>query len=81
MVLREEGRLDMTFDSYSLSDEEIKLIEKEMTKEDVAESISFSMNMAEDALKELKEDLDYFLKDEEEKRRRRRKKEGRKKQE
>jgi hypothetical protein len=61
------GRIDMTFDAYAINEDELKIIEKELTKEDVADSMSFSMNLAEEALKELKEDLDHFLKNDEEK--------------
>ncbi|MFA4960381.1 MAG: hypothetical protein WC548_01840 [Candidatus Pacearchaeota archaeon] len=61
------GRVDMTFDSYSLNEEELKLIEKEYTKEEVSDNMNFSMKLAEESLKELKEDLDHFLKSDEEK--------------
>ncbi len=60
------GRIDMSFDSYSLNEEELKLFDKEFTKDDVLDSMSFSMNIAEESLKELKEDLDHFLKSDEE---------------
>ncbi len=56
------GRVDMTFDAYSLNEEELNLINKEMKKEDVAESMNYNGDVAEEALKELKEDLDKFLK-------------------
>jgi hypothetical protein len=58
------GRIDMIFDSYSLNEEELKVFEKEFTKDDVLDNMSFSMNIAEESLKELKEDLDHFLKNE-----------------
>jgi hypothetical protein len=69
------GKIDMTFDSYALNEEELKLVDKELEKDDVADSMSFSMNLAEDALKELKEDLDHFLKSDEEKKKEEKKEE------
>ena len=61
------GRIDMTFDSYSLNEEELKLVDKELKKEDVTDSMNYQGDVAEEALKELKEDLDKFLKGDEEK--------------
>ncbi len=55
------GRLEITFDAYALSNEEIELVKSTMEKDDLDEMFSFDSNMAEDALKELKEDLDEFL--------------------
>ena len=61
------GRIDMTFDAFSLNDEEYKLVRKEFDDEDVKDSMIFSVDVAGDALADLKEDLDYFLKSDEEK--------------
>ena len=61
------GRIDMTFDAYALNGEELSLVRKKLDKEDVDESMTFSMDIAGDALKEMKEDLDYFLKSDKEK--------------
>jgi hypothetical protein len=61
------GRIDMTFDSYSLNEEELKLIDEELKKEDVTDSMNYQGDVAEEALKELKEDLDKFLNNEEDK--------------
>jgi len=69
------GRVDMTFSSYSLNEEELKLVEDELKKEDVAESMNFNGNIAEEALKELKEDLETFLKTDEEKEKEKKEKE------
>lgn len=60
------GRIDMTFDSYAMNEEELKVVKNEQTKEEITD-MTFSLNMAEDALKELKQDLDHFLKTEDEK--------------
>jgi len=61
------GRIDMTFDAYALNEEEYKLVRKELDKSDVDESMNFSVDVAGDALADLKEDLDYFLKSDDEK--------------
>ncbi len=63
------GRIDMTFDSYALNDEELGLVRKELDNDDVSDSLAFSADVAGGALEELKEDLDYFLKGDEEKKR------------
>jgi hypothetical protein len=76
------GRIEMTFDGYALNAEEMKLVDKEREKSDVAESMSFSMDLAEESLKEIKEDLEHFLKSDEEKKKEeeeKKKKEGEKK--
>jgi len=56
------GKIDMTFDCYSLNDEEIAAARKMMEDDEVAKSLEFSGDVAGDALADLKEDLDYFLK-------------------
>ena len=61
------GRVEVTFESYALNSEEIKMVEKEMEKEDVADSLNFSGDVASEALDTLKEDLDHFLNNDEEK--------------
>jgi len=56
------GRIDMTFDAFALNEEEYKLVRDELDKSDVDDSMIFSADVAGDALADLKEDLDYFLK-------------------
>lgn len=60
------GKLDMTFDAYVVNNEELKLVEDELAKEEVLDSMKFSMNLAEDSLKALNDDLEKLLKTEEE---------------
>jgi hypothetical protein len=60
------GRVDMTFDSYSLNEDELRIVKDKFSNEDVGDSISLSGDVAAEALKDLKEDLDYFLKDDKE---------------
>jgi hypothetical protein len=61
------GRIIMTFDAYALNEEEIDLVKKEMKSSDVEDSMIYSQDTAEEAIKDLKEDLDHFLKSDEEK--------------
>jgi hypothetical protein len=60
------GRVDMTFDSYALNEEETNLFEKELSKQDIEESFKFIENTAEESLEQLKEDIDHFLTKEDE---------------
>jgi len=60
------GVVDMDFDAYSLNDEELVAARELLKKDDVAAAAEFSMDIAGNALDELKEDLDYFLKPKEE---------------
>jgi len=55
------GKIDMTFDAYALNDEEVAAAKKLLEDDDVAKSLEFSGDIAGDALKTLKDDLDYFL--------------------
>jgi len=61
------GRIDMTFDAYALNAEEYALVDKALKDGDVEDSMIFSADVAGEALADLKEDLDYFLKSDEEK--------------
>ncbi|MBR9701961.1 hypothetical protein GOV13_03490 [Candidatus Pacearchaeota archaeon] len=61
------GKVVMTFDSYALNDEELNAAKKLVEKAKMDEGLNFSANIAEDALKTLKEDLDYFLMSDEDK--------------
>lgn len=63
------GLVDMKFDSYALNDEELKAAQKLLERSDVEKSMEFSADIAEEALKDLKEDLDYFLKSNEDRNR------------
>ncbi|MFH0808722.1 MAG: hypothetical protein V1888_03870 [archaeon] len=61
------GVVDIDFDSYALNDEELTAARKLMEKNDLEKSMEFSLDVAGEALKDLKEDLDYFLKSKDEK--------------
>ncbi|MCK4650185.1 hypothetical protein KAT36_03040, partial [Candidatus Pacearchaeota archaeon] len=72
------GVVDINFDSYALNDQELAVAKKLLEKSDLEKSMEFSMDVAGDALKEMKEDLDYFLKSKEEKEKEEKKKEKKK---
>ena len=61
------GKVEMNLDSYSLNSEELDLMRKNIEKEDLASGMKYSFDMADDAMKELQADFDYFLKDEDQK--------------
>ncbi len=60
------GVVDVSFDSYALNNEELAAAKELLEKEDLEKSMEFSMDVAGDALEEMKEDLEYFLKSPEE---------------
>jgi hypothetical protein len=59
------GKVEIEFDAYSLNQEELDLMKKEMGKEDFEDAL-YSFDIADEALKDLKGDFDYFLKSKEE---------------
>jgi len=61
------GKISMMFKSYCLNDEEIDAAKQMLEKADMEGSLNFSADVAEEALADLKEDLDYFLMSDEEK--------------
>jgi len=63
------GRMLVHYKSYSLNDEEIAAAKALLEKSDRDSALTFSQDVASDALADLKEDLDYFTmnKDEKEK--------------
>lgn len=59
------GRLDMTFDCYALNEDEIKLVKKELEKQNLDEGLDFFSGETAVSLEALKDDLDHFMKEEE----------------
>jgi len=55
------GKVDVSFDSYALNEQEIELFEKELGKQDIDESFKFIQNTASESLEQLKEDIDHFI--------------------
>ncbi len=59
------GRVDVTFDSYSLNNEEIKLIKDKLAEADLKDSLTLEGDYATEAIEELEQDLREFLGEEE----------------
>ncbi|MCH7850141.1 MAG: hypothetical protein IH845_00680 [Nanoarchaeota archaeon] len=57
------GRIEMQFDSYSLNEQELKIVKKKFEDDERAETMEFSSDIAVDALVELREDIEHFLDD------------------
>jgi len=57
------GRVDMTFDSYVLNEQELELMNKKMDEQDLTEGLDFIKESTENSLEQLKEDIDHFLED------------------
>ena len=74
------GVVDIDFDAYALNDEELAAARKMLEKSDLDKSMEFSLDVAGEALKDLKEDLDYFLKSKEEREKEEAEKKGEKKE-
>ena len=60
-----EGYVKMNMDAYSVNEEELKLIHDKLEKDRLGDTLTFNSNLAEEALKEIKDDLDEFLNDKE----------------
>ena len=61
------GKINIIYKCYALNDEEIAAARELLDKSDRDSSLTFSSDVAGDALADLKEDLDYFLMSAEEK--------------
>lgn len=55
------GKLEMTFDSYALNSEELKLIEKEMDSENLEAGLKFADIQASESLDQFKKDIEEIL--------------------
>ena len=55
------GRVEITYDSYALNEQEWEFVQKEYETSDAIDSMKFSSEIAESALEDLKEDLKHFL--------------------
>jgi len=59
------GRAEVIFTSYALSEEELKILRKEITKDDLEDVLKYTAGITEESLDVLKEDIDAFLEDKE----------------
>ncbi len=60
------GRTEVTFSAYCLNDDEMKLLDEEMKKGDIADAMMMVEGITTESLEQLKGDIDYFLKSDEE---------------
>ena len=60
------GRTEVKFRAYCLNDEELKLLDKKLDDSDLNDALRLAEGMTEESMKQLREDVEYFLKSEEE---------------
>ncbi len=58
------GRADVTLRGYCLNEDEIALLDEKLNESDLDSALSLVQDATENSLNELKEDIEYFLKDE-----------------
>jgi hypothetical protein len=58
------GRTEITFSSYSLNSDELRLINEELTKSDVGDAMSLIEGATTGSIEELQGEIDEFLKEE-----------------
>lgn len=59
------GRAEITFTSYGLNEEELKILNQEMEKDDFGEVMRLIEGATDESIEKLQEDIDEFLKDDE----------------
>ncbi|VVB79535.1 Uncharacterised protein [uncultured archaeon] len=57
------GKVDMTFDCYSLNSEELKLINKQLEEEDISDGLKVLQDNTSETLKQLEDDINHFIYD------------------
>jgi hypothetical protein len=55
------GRSKVVFTSYSLNDEELKVLKQELEKDDLGDSLKLIEGVTEDSLAEIQKDIEEFL--------------------
>jgi len=58
------GRADVKFQAYALNQDELDLMQARLDESDISEALKLIQGATEESLDQMKEDLDYFLKDE-----------------
>jgi hypothetical protein len=61
------GRVDVSFKAYALNQDELDLFTYGLEKSDLKEAMDLAKGATEDSLKEIQDDIDYFLKSDDEK--------------
>jgi hypothetical protein len=57
------GKVDVKFTSYSLNDQELKVLKEELEKDDLGDIMSLIQGSTDDSLKQIQEDIDEILED------------------
>jgi len=57
------GKTEVVFRAYSLNEEELALMEKELEKSDISTAFKLVQNMTDESISKLQEDIDYYLSD------------------
>jgi len=60
------GRVEVTFKAYALNDDELTLLNKKLEETDLEEALKLVEGMTTESLEQLREDIEYFLKEPEE---------------
>ena len=60
------GRADVTFQGYCLNEDEVLMLEERLKETDISDALRLVEGATEESLNQLKEDIEYFLKDESE---------------
>jgi hypothetical protein len=59
------GKSEITFRSYVLNDDELAKLDQELGKSDIADALALVEGSSGESLKQLQEEIDYFLEDKE----------------
>ncbi len=70
------GRAEVTFRAYALNEDELKMLEQKLDESDIMEALKLVEGTTTESLEELREDIEYFLKEEAEKEAEEEKQEG-----
>ncbi len=57
------GRVEVTFRSFALNKDELTMLDQKLDESDLNESLRMAEGMTTESLEQLKEEIDYFLKD------------------
>ena len=57
------GRVDIKFRGYALNEDELAKLEQEMEKSDMGDALRLIEGITDDSLKQIQEDIDFFLED------------------
>lgn len=61
------GKVEIVFTSYALRDDEFKILKEQVRKDDMGDVLNWIEGSTEESLKQIQDEIDYFLKDLDEK--------------